>query len=105
MYPDVHCGSSAEPAPDSDPGAATRSAPLDSSQNDFSEESGVTTASQVRNFVPSGVFTGPGIRLKYPACRNGNPQHRAGVAQVVEQRIRNAQVGGSNPSTGTNLKS
>ena len=45
MYPDVHCGSSAEPAPDSDPGAATRSAPLDSSQNDFSEETGVTTAS------------------------------------------------------------
>ena len=26
---------------------------------------------------------------------------KAGVAQVVEQRIRNAWVGGSNPSTGT----
>lgn len=27
---------------------------------------------------------------------------RAGVAQMVEQRIRNAWVGGSNPFTGTN---
>ena len=26
---------------------------------------------------------------------------QAGVAQAVEQRIRNAWVGGSNPSTGT----
>jgi hypothetical protein len=29
---------------------------------------------------------------------------RAGVAQLVEQRIRNAKVGGSTPSTGTTGK-
>ena len=28
--------------------------------------------------------------------------HRAGVAQLVEQRIRNAKVGGSTPLAGTN---
>ena len=32
---------------------------------------------------------------------NTRPTRQAGVAQSVEQRIRNAWVGGSNPSTGT----
>jgi hypothetical protein len=31
------------------------------------------------------------------------PLFRAGVAQLVEQRIRNAKVGGSIPSTGTKV--
>ncbi len=30
--------------------------------------------------------------------------HRAGVAQLVEQRIRNAKVEGSTPFTGTNIQ-
>ena len=38
----------------------------------------------------------------YIAARFVKAVHEAGVAQLVEQRIRNAWVGGSNPSTGTN---
>ena len=42
----------------------------------------------------------PSSRYNPPSSRPPRPT-RAGVAQSVEHRIRNAQVGGSNPSTGT----
>ena len=56
--------------------------------------------------VPN-FLTGPLERVDpaagYPRARAGCYNHglRAGVAQLVEQRIRNAKVGGSTPSTGT----
>ena len=52
------------------------------------------------------------MRTRGPSCGNlwaarpikriicGPNESKAGVAQAVEQRIRNAWVGGSNPSTG-----
>ena len=42
-------------------------------------------------------------RIKLQASCNLSPKVYAGIAQLVEQRIRNAKVVGSIPISGTNL--
>ena len=53
-------------------------------------------------FSPSNNFIGKYELADYPVYVYDN-EHRAGVAQLVEQRIRNAKVGGSIPFSGTRL--
>ena len=53
-------------------------------------------------FSPSNDLVGKYELADYPVYVYDN-EHRAGVAQSVEQRIRNAKVGGSIPFSGTRL--
>ena len=53
-------------------------------------------------FLLSNDFIGKSKLADYPVYVYDN-EHRAGVAQSVEQRIRNAKVGGSIPFSGTRL--
>ena len=53
-------------------------------------------------FSPSNNLIGKCELAEHPVYVYDN-EHRAGVAQSVEQRIRNAKVGGSIPFSGTRL--
>ena len=53
-------------------------------------------------FSPSNDLIGKCELAEHPVYVYDN-EHRAGVAQSVEQRIRNAKVGGSIPFSGTRL--
>ena len=53
-------------------------------------------------FSPSNKLIGKCELAEHPVYVYDN-EHRAGVAQSVEQRIRNAKVGGSIPFSGTRL--
>ena len=53
-------------------------------------------------FLPSNDLIGKCELAEHPVYVYDN-EHRAGVAQSVEQRIRNAKVGGSIPFSGTRL--
>ena len=53
-------------------------------------------------FSPSNNLIGKCELAEHPVYVYDN-EHRAGVAQSVEQRIRNAKVGGSIPFSGTSL--
>ena len=80
-YQLVHSGSCAP--------AVTRLRRLSSTLNDFSR---IQLNGPPFELFPAGRILLYNTRLRVT---------KAGVAQVVEQRIRNAWVGGSNPSTGT----
>jgi hypothetical protein len=48
-----------------------------------------------------GGFIGKGLGVGLDSRFEANEGRNAGVAQLVEQRIRNAKVGGSTPLAGT----